>query len=441
MRIAMVSEHASPLAALGGVDAGGQNVHVAALATELARGGHEVTVYTRRDDPTLPERVVMAPGVTVAHVPVGPAAPLPKDELAPFMPAFGAWLARSWAARGVPDVVHSHFWMSGLAALAAAAEVRVPVVHTFHALGSVKRRHQGAADTSPPGRVRAEQRIGRDADVVIATCTDEVAELCRLGVPRGKLRVVPCGVDVTHFSPDPAPGAGTTAAAGVVGDSPTAAGGAAVAGGPTAAPGAAGTAPVPARRLPHRLLTVGRLVERKGVATVVAALPDLPTAELLVAGGPPAAGLAADPEATRLRRLAADLGVADRVHLLGAVAHEDMPALIRSADVVVATPWYEPFGIVPLEAAACGRPVVGSAVGGLLDSVADGFTGLLVPPRDPAALAAALGPLLADPYRRRGMGLAARSRAVDRFAWERVAATTLAVYQSVRHPVLKQVTA
>ncbi|GAA1625242.1 glycosyltransferase [Georgenia ruanii] len=411
MRIAMVSEHASPLAALGGVDAGGQNVHVAALASELARAGHEVAVYTRRDDPAQPVRVEMLPGVQVVHVPAGPPVALPKDELLPFMPDFGRWMGREWATGRAPDVVHSHFWMSGLAAIEATRAVPVPLVHTYHALGSVKRRHQGAADTSPPGRVRLEADLGRRVDLVVATCSDEVSELGRLGVRASRVRVVPCGVDVQHFSPaDGAPGRFTPAD------------------------------PLP-RRQPHRLLTIGRLVERKGVATVVEALAALPTAELVVAGGPAAERLDDDPEARRLRALAERLGVADRVRLLGAVAHAAMPTLIRSADVVVATPWYEPFGIVPLEAAACGRPLVGSAVGGLLDTVRDGVTGLLVHPRDPAALAAALGPLLADPARRRQYGAAARRRAVELYGWDQVAARTEAAYETVALLAVKEATA
>ncbi|MDD9207924.1 glycosyltransferase [Georgenia sp. 10Sc9-8] len=405
MRIAMVSEHASPMAALGGVDAGGQNVHVAALSAELAAAGHEVTVYTRRDDPTAPERVPLCPGVEVVHVPAGPTRSLPKDELVPFMPAFGRWLAQDWSSRGAPDVVHSHFWMSGLATLEATARVPVPVAHTYHALGSVKRRHQGAGDTSPPGRVLAEVDLGRRVDTVVATCTDEVSELRRLGVPDRHVRVVPCGVDMQQFTP---------------------------------------LGPERPDRVPgrHRLLTIGRLVERKGVETAVEALAELPTAELLVAGGPTAEALDDDPEVRRLRDLATRLGVADRVRFLGAVDRAEMPALIRSADVVVATPWYEPFGIVPLEAAACGRPVVGSAVGGLLDTVRPEVTGLLVPPRDPAALTAALAGLLADPERCHRFGRAARRRAVTRYGWDRVAAATERAYEEIVHPVrLEEATA
>ncbi|WP_028047991.1 glycosyltransferase [Cellulomonas sp. URHE0023] len=406
MRIAMVSEHASPLATLGGVDAGGQNVHVAALSTALALRGHEVDVYTRRDDPDLPECVELAPGVTVVHVPAGPAREIAKDDLLPYMGVFGDVLAQWWSANRPPDVAHAHFWMSGLAGLQAAAVTGVPLAQTFHALGSVKRRHQGAHDTSPPGRIPAEASIGRRVDVVVATCSDEVTELVRLGVPEQRIRVVPCGVDVERFRP------GCT---GVV---------------------------EPPRRATYRLLCVGRLVERKGIETVVHALADLPDTELVVAGGPAADLLDADDEARRLRAIARQEGVDDRVHLVGRVDHDDLPALVDSADAVVATPWYEPFGIVPVEAAACGVPVVGSAVGGLVDTVQDGRTGVLVPPRDPAALAAALRGLLDHPERRAALGAAARRRAVARYGWDRIAAQTELIYRTVvRRSVLTEVAA
>jgi D-inositol-3-phosphate glycosyltransferase len=394
MRIAMLSEHASPLAALGGVDAGGQNVHVAALAEHLGRRGHSVDVYTRRDARRLPERVPMRPGVTVVHVPAGPARQVPKDDLLPYMPALGRWVAEDWSARGTPDLVHAHFWMSGLAALQAGRACGVPVAQTFHALGTVKRRHVGAADPSPPQRVRLEREIARDVDLVVATCSDEVAELRRMGVPDDHVRVVPCGVDVLHFSPT----------------------------GPVAAAPAGGR---------PRLLSVGRLVERKGFDTAVRALALVPDAELVVAGGPDAAHLDRDPEARRLRLLAEELGVGHRVLLVGRVPHDEMPALIRSATVVLATPWYEPFGITPLEAAACGRPVVGSAVGGLLDTIEDGVTGRLVPPRDPAALAAAVLELLDDPARAERMGRAARRRARARYDWTQVAGETETVLSAL----------
>jgi len=409
MRVSMVSEHASPLATLGGVDAGGQNVHVASLAQALAGRGHHVDVYTRRDAWDLPERVPLCPGVDVVHVPAGPAECLPKDDLLPFMPAFGRWLTEAWSpARRPsgarpgprrPDVVHAHFWMSGVAALTAGRAVGVPVVQTFHALGSVKRRHQGADDTSPVVRVDTEARLAREVDVVVATCTDELAELARLGTPVDRVRVVPCGVDAEHFTPH----------------------------GPVVVDERLRRSPA----YPHRLLAVGRLVPRKGLETIVRALPQLPGTELLVAGGPRLDRLASDPEAERLTALARQLGVGERLRLVGEVGRDEMPALMRSADVVVATPWYEPFGIVPLEAMACGRPLVGAAVGGLLDTVVPGVTGVLVRPRDPDALVTALAPLLADPTSRSRMGAAARRRAVESYGWRWVAQSTEAVYAAV----------
>jgi D-inositol-3-phosphate glycosyltransferase len=384
MDIALVSEHASPLAALGGVDAGGQNVHVAALADALTRRGDRVTVYTRADDPGLPERVTTPDGYDVVHVPAGPARPVPKDDLFGYMPAFAAYLHESFSAFR-PDVVHTHFWMSGLAGTEAARPLDIPVVHTFHALGSVKLRHQGSADTSPAERLEVEQRLARTVDRVLATCSDEVAELVRMGAPRSSVSVVPCGVDLETFTPD-------------------------------------------RNRTPgRRVVSVGRLVPRKGFDVVIEAAARLPDVELVVAGG----GGDAEPERARLRLLADSLGAGDRVRLVGQVARADMPSLLRSADVVVCTPWYEPFGIVPLEAMACGVPVVTSAVGGFLDTVVDQVTGVLVPPKDPAALAAALGRLLDDPARAAAMGRAGRERAVSSYSWPSVAAETARVYADV----------
>ncbi|WP_435737643.1 glycosyltransferase [Cellulosimicrobium sp. PMB13] len=397
MKIAMISEHASPLAALGGVDAGGQNVHVASLATRLGAQGHDVEVYTRRDDVALPERVPLAPRVEVVHVDAGPPVPVPKDELLPHMDAFGADLLRRWIAPGAtPDVVHAHFWMSGIAGLLSAPPLGVPLVQTFHALGSVKRRHQGARDTSPRERVARERLLCRGVDRIVATCSDEVAELVALGADPERVDVVPCGVDIGRFRPDPGRSAHLHREPGTL-----------------------------------RLLSIGRLVERKGVDTVIEALPELPGAELVVAGGPPADHLEDDEEARRLVKLADTLGVLDRVTLVGSVTQDDVRGLMHAADVVVCDPWYEPFGIVPLEAAACGRPVVGAAVGGLLDSVVDGRTGLLVPPRDPGALAAALRRIADDPALGERLGSAARVRAEGLYGWTTVAARTLESYERV----------
>jgi glycosyltransferase involved in cell wall biosynthesis len=176
---------------------------------------------------------------------------------------------------------------------------------------------------------------------------------------------------------------------------------------------------------------LGRLVERKGQEDAVRALVAVPSAELVVVGGPPVDELDTDPEVQRLRAIAAGLGVADRLVFTGAVSRADVPGWIRSADVVLAVPWYEPFGITPLEAMACGRPVVATAVGGLVDTVVDGGTGVLVPPRDPAALGQALAGLLADDERRTAYGAAGVRRVRSRYRWSRVVADTDGVYRQV----------
>jgi D-inositol-3-phosphate glycosyltransferase len=383
MRIAMVSEHASPLADLGGADAGGQNVHVAALATAIARRGHDVTVYTRRDDPRLPDRVPFTADVTVEHLNAGPPGPIAKDDLVPYLPELAEALRRSLST-DVPAVLHAHYWMSGLVAAEVSEQTGVPLVQTFHALGVVKRRVQRGRDTSPPERVPVERELARSATRVIASCTDEARELVRMGAPRARIDIVPSGVDTELFTP---------------------------------------FGPVAPRPRRPRLLAVSRLVPRKGIDDAIRALRWVPEAELLVAGGPPVAQLGADPEAGRLREIADQVGVRERVRLLGAVPHAELPALIRSADVALCLPAYEPFGLVPLETMACGVPVVGTAVGGLLDTVIDGVTGLLTPPGQPRAAAAAISRLLGDPALRRALGAAGIERVLGTYTWDRVAAS------------------
>lgn len=390
MRIDMVSEHASPLAVLGGVDAGGQNVFVADLSRTLGAKGVEVVVHTRRDDPLVPEWVPFARNVRVHHVDAGPPEPMAKDVLYPFMGEFARRLEDCWGERR-PDVVHSHFWMSGLAAFMATRSTGLPLMHTYHALGVVKRRHQGDRDTSPPQRAAVERMLSMQADRIIATSYDEVCELVALGGEAASIAVVPCGVDRRRFRPS--------------GD----------------------TAP---RRERPRVVVVSRLVERKGIGNVIAAVAQLPEVELVIAGGPPAGLVADDREARRFLLMAERLGMADRIELRGAVDRADVPALLRSADVVACCPWYEPFGMVAVEAMACGVPVVATRVGGLAETVVDGGTGLLVPPRDPDAIAVALRRLLVDDALRRRMGRAAVERS-RRYGWPLVADATLRVAQEL----------
>ncbi|MDB5039711.1 MAG: glycosyl transferase, group 1, partial [Candidatus Eremiobacteraeota bacterium] len=252
---------------------------------------------------------------------------------------------------------------------------------------------QGAADTSPDTRIAEEEKIVRGVDRVIATSSAEVFELLRMGAHPRSVRIVPCGVDVSLFTPD-----------GPYEERPS------------------------DRR---RIVALSRLVPRKGIADVIEALVAIPGAELVVAGGGEGPDLLSDPEAQRLSALASRCGVGNRVSFRGRVEREAVPPLLRSADVVVCTPWYEPFGIVPLEAMACGVPVVVSSVGGLVDTVLDGTTGIHVPPRSPHRLAEALNGLLADEARRSLLGRLGAERARSRYSWSRIVADTLDVYRGL----------
>lgn len=367
MRIAMVSEHANPLAA-----GGGQHLFVAELSAALAREGHTVTVYTGQDA-AKPSDL----GYEVVHVPTAPAE---------YLGDFARFLRDEWAA-DPPDVAHAHHWRSGLAATAAGRVTDVPVVQSFHGLGVVERRHHRESD---PRRISAERALGREVARVAATSSDEVNELARLGVPKPRISLVPCGVDLREFTP--------------VGDTMLKDG------------------------APLRLVSVGDLVPPAGFGAVIAVLQALPDTELIIVGGPDKAELGDHEHARFLRAYAESVGVGDRVHLVGGLARRDLPPLLRSANAVVCTPWYEPFGFVALEAMACGAPVVATAVGGLADTVVDDVTGVLVPPRRPRALAEALRRLLARPSTLEQMGAAGCDRAMSRYSWERVASEIARVY-------------
>ncbi|BBZ79898.1 glycosyl transferase [Mycolicibacterium anyangense] len=388
----MISAHASPLAATEGVDVGGQSVRVAALSAALARRGHEVTVYTRRDDPKLPDRVRGTQGYTVVHVPAGPPRALRRDSTLEYLSDFADYLDAQWAQRR-PDVAHAHFWMSGLASLLAARKRDVPTVQTFYTLASLEDGAGVARDVTPEARFKMEPLVAKQSTWVTATSTDEVFRLIRLGRSRSRISVVPCGVDPDRFT--------------------------------TAGPAADRKDNV------RRILSVGKLAPRKGFDAMIAALPLIPDAEYVVVGGPPARQLDTDHEVIRLRALADRMGVSDRVTFTGAVAHADMPALFRSADVVTCTPSYEPSGMAPLEAMACGVPVVASAVGGMRDTIVHDVTGHLIAPGRHRELAEAVSMLLRDGFLRRSFGLAGRDRVCARYSWDRIATDTLRVYEKV----------
>jgi glycosyltransferase involved in cell wall biosynthesis len=408
-RIAFLSEHASPVALLGGVDAGGQNVYVDEVSRALARRGYAVDVFTRRDNAEDAEIIDLAPGVRVINLTAGPPSPLLKDDLWPYMPEFRDSFLRFMERDEVRyDLLHGNFWMSGWVATELRARLGIPAVQIFHAMGKTKRRHQKQVDTSPHERIDIELGIVRHVDRIIAQCPSEQSELVDdYGADPRKVVIVPSAVNTRVFHPIARSEArkqiGLDAAAKVI-------------------------------------VYVGRLIPRKDIRNIVRALALLVESDsdssaapvLLVVGGETVEpDPVATPEIGALQRLAADLGVSAHVRFTGKRPTNVLAYYYSAADVVVSTPWYEPFGLTPLEAMACGRPMIGSAVGGLTFTIQDGKTGYLVPPRCPEALAQRLDQLLNAPDLCRQMGRAARRRVEREFTWDIVAMRTAALYETV----------
>ncbi|HEX7682976.1 MAG TPA: glycosyltransferase family 1 protein [Trinickia sp.] len=405
MKIALVSEHASPLAVAGGVDSGGQNIYVAHVARQLHRAGHQVDVFTRRDRALLPA-VSDMDGVRVIHVPAGPPTQMPKEQLLPFMSEFADFLIGFCRRERTPyDVVHANFFMSGLACLKVKAVLGIPLVTTFHALGKVRRLHQGADDGFPDERFAIEDELVRQSNAVIAECPQDAVDLREhYGSDPGRVEIVPCGFDATEFS---------------------------------RVERATARAALGWPQHQFAVLQLGRLVPRKGIDNVVRALARMRErtsidAHLYVVGGnADLPNEIATPEIARLRGIAAGCGVSDHVTFVGRRGRAQLREFYGAADVFVTTPWYEPFGITPIEAMACARPVVGADVGGIRYTVVDGKTGFLVPPRDPDALAERLACLARDPALCERMGEAGFERVHGSFTWTRVARMLEDVYRRV----------
>jgi glycosyltransferase involved in cell wall biosynthesis len=382
------------LVALGGDVASGSGTAGAAagLAQALAVRGHQATVYARRSSPRQPEVVTLESGAVVRYLPAGPPsrnlAELPADRLATHLRQFSDGLAARWR-RDRPDVAHAYFWTSGLAALAVARDHDVPVVQTFASLGAAEHRHH-LPDQGPAGRVRLEASIARSVAAVLASSSEETAELAGFGVPPAAVRMVPWGVDAARFAP----------------------------GGPAARRG----------RRP-RLLAFGPLEPRQGLDTVIRAVAQVPGAELVIVGGPYRRQLRELPCYRTLAGLAGSAGVRGRVIFTGQVPGGDLPSWIRSADLVVSAATYEPSGTAIVQAMACGVPVIASGVGAHLDAVIDGTTGVLVPPGRPRLLGQRIRELLAAPVRRGAYGAAGADRARSRYSWERISQEALTAYQ------------
>ncbi|MDQ4149781.1 MAG: glycosyltransferase [Actinomycetota bacterium] len=404
-RIALISEHASPLGKLGGVDAGGQNLYVGQLARQLAAMGHEVDIFTRRDSELFPEVSSWSHGVRIVHVDAGPPQPIPKEDLLPYMEQFTSQVMRWCRRRRGYELIHANFWMSALVASEIKQRLGIPFVVTFHALGRVRRLHQGAADRFPDERFVVEDRAVREADYILAECPEDEENLIRLyNADPAKITIIPCGFDQSEFWPISKPLA--RARLGLDPDEKI-------------------------------LLHLGRMVPRKGVDNVIRGLGRLERshgirARLLIVGGDSEGPeLELMPEVVRLREIAEEEGVAERTVFVGQKGREALKYYYNAADIFVTTPWYEPFGITPVEAMACGTPVVGSSVGGIKFSVRDNETGYLVDPKDPDALAERIAHLYNHPKLLSLLGRQAIKRANSLFTWERVAWAVSGLYERV----------
>jgi D-inositol-3-phosphate glycosyltransferase len=406
--IAMISEHASPLAVTGGVDAGGQNVYVAHTARHLAELGYAVDVFTRRDTEDLPDVVDWIPGIRVFHVRAGPAAFVRKESLLPYMAQFARAVideARAAGDRGVPYAIcHAHFFMSGLVARRLKQALGIPYVVTFHALGRVRLLHQ-TNDEFPAHRCILEQMVIDTADAIVAECPQDQMDLQRhYRTPTSRMRVIPCGFDPDELQP--VDRAKARERLGLPADRPI-------------------------------VLQLGRMVPRKGVDTVIRALGILERRHalrpllLIVGGESPTPDPALTPEIGRLQRIAAEERVAADVQFVGQRARSELRYFYSAADVFVTMPWYEPFGITPVEAMACGIPVIGSRVGGIQYSVEDGRTGFLVEARNADALARRLAHVFSNPSIPRLLGKRALRRAWERFTWHDVARALAELYADV----------
>ncbi|MFY1674942.1 D-inositol-3-phosphate glycosyltransferase [Plantactinospora sp. WMMB334] len=410
-RIATLSVHTSPLHQPGTGDAGGMNVYVVEVARRLAEAGVEVEIFTRATASDLPPVVEMAPGVQVRHVTSGPFEGLAKEDLPGQLCAFTAGVLRAEAARppGHYDLIHSHYWLSGQVGWLAKERWGVPLVHTAHTLAKVKNVRLAEGDRpEPKARVIGEEQVVAEADRLVANTTVEARDLIsRYSADPERVEVVRPGVDLDRFTP--------------------------------ARLGREEAARAAARRrlgLPERgaiVAFVGRIQPLKAPDVLLHAFAEMRIRQpeiarsltVVIAGGPSGSGLE---KPTSLIELAGRLGVADAVRFLPPQTGEDLPALYRAADLVAVPSHNESFGLVALEAQACGTPVVAAAVGGLVTAVRDGVSGVLVDGHHPPDWARVLGSLLAAPRRRAELARGAVEHA-RAFSWACTAAGLLAVYR------------
>jgi D-inositol-3-phosphate glycosyltransferase len=407
----MISVHTSPLHQPGIGDAGGMNVYIVEVTRRLARAGIEVEIFTRATSSDVPRTVELAPGVRVQHVLAGPFEGLAKEDLPAQLCAFthGVLRAEAQRAPGWYDLIHSHYWLSGQVAWLAKERWGVPLVHTAHTLAKVKNARLAEGDRPDPmTRVIGEEQVVAEADRLVANTEAEARELgVWYDAPDCRVSVVEPGVDLARFSP-PAPGSEELARRRA-----------------RAALGLPESGPL--------VSFVGRVQPLKAPDVLLRAAAELRARDprlgerltLAVAGGPSGTGLE---RPTALIELAASLGISAQVRFLPPQSGAALPDLYRASDLVAVPSYSESFGLVALEAQACGTPVVAAAVGGLVTAVRDGYSGVLVGSHDPADWARVLGALLASPGRRRELAAGAVVHAGN-FSWDRTTDRLLAVYR------------
>lgn len=403
--IAFISEHASPLATLGGVDSGGQNVYVAELCKELAHKGYCIDVYTRCEDDTTAQVINWLPNVRVVHIKAGPAKVMPKEDILDFMDEFAQnMLSFIKSGQLQYELVHANFFMSGLVASKIKKVLRTPYVITFHALGLVRQLHQKEMDKFPAQRTDIEKFLVQDADGLIAECPQDKDDLIEYyNAPGEKITIIPCGFSHHEFKPVPKQEARRKA------------------------------------NLPLKefiVLQLGRMVPRKGVDNVIKAAGRLRNTisnfKLVIVGGDDdMPHVMQTPEITRLVDIAKKENVTANIMFTGRKNRQELKYYYSAADVFITTPWYEPFGITPLEAMACGTPVIGANVGGIKYSVADGKTGFLVPPNEPEALADRIGCLYNNSALKAIMSKNALVRVNKHFTWQCVAGAVVNLYEKL----------
>jgi glycosyltransferase involved in cell wall biosynthesis len=409
--IAFISEHDDPLAAPGGVGKGGQNIYVQEVAQRLAAHGWGVDVFTRRESLDAPAVQAFGPAARVIRIPAGPATYVPKEELFQYMPEFLSNLLTDYATRTPYQLVHGHYYLSGVLASGLRRRLGMPFVQTFHSLGKLKRRALGARDGSPPARLDLERQVADDATCIVATSPQERDDLINLyGAQPQKIKIVPCGVDLRRFRP-----ADRACARRDLG--------------------------LPAE--PFLITFVGRIEPQKGIEILLAAAARLRVLapnlhfHVLIVGGTPRQPLAHgwgptdDRYTLELEALARSLGLADHVTWTGALPHEALATTYSAADVVVIPSHYESFGMTALEALACGACVVASRTGGLRTTLDEGRAGVLFTPGVPAELAAHLAGLAADPVLRGAFQRGAPGYVARTYGWDQVTAQLAAIYREL----------